>query len=327
MYSRFTIFNKPEPNKKRVFFLDSKLFSKCLFLFVALLLCGQFAFSQLRVVSIEKVNLPEKVSSYNPKFSPDGKSIFFSNTSYNGIWRYNIAEKTTQEITTDGVTGFGFEINKAGNKIAYRKTTFEGVERKQEIIEQDLNNYSTTVLGTARNISTPVYFNEKIITSENIAELPSVQAFSEEVALLGIEKTKIVILKNGKKEIIDPLGEGNYIWPSLSPDGKTILAVSVGQGAFLCTTDGNVIQRFDGRKNAPAFTHDGKWIVYMVDTDDGHQILDSDIYAVSVDGQTTIRLTNNNKINMNPAPSATENKIAFSTLDGELFILSYEETR
>jgi Tol biopolymer transport system component len=327
MYSRFKNFNKPEPNKKKIFFLDSNLFTKCFLFFVALLFCGNIAFSQLRVVSIEKVNLPKNISSYNPKFAPDGKSIFFSNTSYAGIWRYNIDEKTTQEITTDGVTGFGFEINKAGNKIAYRKTTFEGVERKQEIIEQDLDNYSTTVLGTARNISTPVYFNEKIITSENVAELRNVQAFSEEVALLGIENTKIAILKNGKKEIIDPLEDGNYIWPSLSPDGKTILAVSVGQGAFLCTTDGNVIQRFAGRKNAPAFTHDGKWIVYMVDTDDGHEILNSDIYAVSVDGQTTIQLTSDNKINMNPAPSTTENKIAFSTLDGELFILSYEETR
>ena len=294
------------------------------FLFV--ILATNLVFSQIRVVSIEKVNLPEKVYSYQAKFSPDGKSIFFSNNYFSGIWRYNIDEKTTQEITADGFSGFGFDISPAGDKIAYRRTTYQGTNRTQEIVEKDLNINSTNVIESAQNISTPVYYNGKAISSKSIADIPSVQAVTDEVKLLGIENTKIAIIKNGKKEILDPLGNGSYIWPSLSPDGKTIVAVDISQGAFLCTTDGNVTQML-GIRNAPAFTHDGKWIVYMLDRDDGHRIISSNIYAVSADGQITIQLTNDDNINLNPVPSVTENKIAFSTLDGELFILSYEEIR
>jgi Tol biopolymer transport system component len=298
---------------------------KKVFIFLFVVFAANFALSQIRVVSIEKVNLPEKVYSYQTKFSSDGKHLYFSNSSYSGIWRYNIDGKTTQEITKDNFSGFGFDISRAGDKIAYRRTIGEGMFRKQEIVEKSLNDNSTSVIESAQNISTPIYYSEKIVSSKNIADISGLQT-ENEVKLLGIENTKIAIIKNGKKEILDPLENGSYIWPSLSPDGKTILAVDMTQGAFLYTIDSKVTQIL-GRRNAPSFTHDGKWIIYMLDKDDGHQIISSDIYAVSADGQTTVQLTNDTNINLNPVCSVTENKVAFSTLDGKLFILSYEETR
>jgi hypothetical protein len=204
------------------------------------------------------------------------------------------------------------------------------VERTQEIVEKNLINNSTNIIESGRHISTPVYFNERVISATSISSVstPSVQAITDEVKVLGCDDDlKIVILKNGKQVTLDPLGTGGrYIWPQISPDSKTIVAVNMEQGAFLCTTDGSLI-RMLGHRNAPAFTRDGKWIIYMVDIDDGHTLLDSDLYAVSVDGQTTVRLTNDTNINIFPAPSMTENKIAFSTEYGELFILTYEETK
>ena len=299
---------------------------KKVFIFLFVIFTTNLVFSQIKVVSIEKVNLPEKVYSYQAKFSSDGKHLYFSNSFYAGIWRYNINEKTTEEITNDNFSGFGFDVNPAGDKIAYRRTINSGLTRKQEIVEKNLIDNSTNVIETAQNISTPVYYGEKIISSKSVADLPGIHAVEDNVKLLGIENTKIVIIKNGKKEILDPFGNGSYIWPSLSPDGKTILAVDIAQGAFLCTTDGTVIQIL-GKRNAPSFTHDGKWIIYMFDKDDGHRIISSDIYAVSVDGKTTLQLTNDTNINLNPVCSASENKVAFSTLDGDLYILSYEEAR
>jgi len=296
---------------------------KKIFVFLFVVFAVDLVFSQIKVVSIEKVNLSEQVYSYQVKFSSDGKYIYFSNSFYSGIWRYSIDEKTTQEITKDNFSGFGFDVNQAGNKIAYRRTIGDGIFRKQEIVEKDLNDNSANVLESAQNISTPIYYSERIISSKNIADLPSIKA-EDKVKLLGIENTKIAIIKNGKKEILDPLENGSYIWPSVSPDGKTILAVDMTQGAFLCTIDG-IVTKGLGKRNAPSFTRDGKWIIYMLDKDDGHKIISSDIYAVSADGQTTVQLTNDTNINLNPVCSTTENKVAFSTLDGDLFILSYEE--
>jgi Tol biopolymer transport system component len=313
---------------------------KKVFVFLLVLFTTNLIFSQIKVVNIEKVNLPEKVYPYQAKFSPDGKYLYFSNNSYSGIWRYNIAEKTTQEITNDNFSGFGFDINQAGDKIAYRRTINNGtLNRRQEIVEKNLVDNSTTILQLAQNLSTPIYYNEKIINSKNADDISNIKTDNEakvlgdeakvladEVKILGIENTKIAIIKNGKKEILDPLGKGSYIWPSLSPDGKTIVAVDMTQGAFLCTIDGKVTQIL-GRGNAPSFTHDGKWIVYMLDKDDGHRIISSDIYAVSVDGQTTIQLTNDANINLNPVCSVNENKVVFSTSDGNLFILNYEDIK
>ena len=298
---------------------------KKIFIFLFAILTTNLALSQINVVSIEKVNLPEKVYSYQMKFSSDGKQLYFSNSSFDGIWRYNIDKKTTQQITKDNFSGFGFDINRTGDKIAYRRTISNGLNRRQEVVEKNLVDNSTSLLQSAQNISTPIYYGEKVISSKNINDLPGVMV-EDNIRMLGIENTKIAIIKNGKKEILDPLGNGSYIWPSISPDGKTILAVDMTQGAFLCTIDGKVTQIL-GRRNAPSFTHDGKWIVYMLDKDDGHRIISSNIYAVSVDGKTTVQLTNDANININPVCSINENKVAFSTIDGNLFILSYEETK
>jgi len=298
---------------------------KKIFIFLFVIFTTNLALSQIKVVSIEKVNLPEKVYSYQMKFSSDGKQLYFSNSSFDGIWRYNIDEKTTQQITNDNFSGFGFDINKTGDKIAYRRTISNGLNRRQEVVEKNLVDNSTSLLESAQNISTPIYYGEKVVSSKNVNDLHGIMV-EDNIKLLGIENTKIAIIKDGKKEILDPLGNGSYIWPSLSPDGKTIVAVDMTQGAFLCTIDGKVTQIL-GRRNAPSFTYDGKWIVYMLDKDDGHRIISSNIYAVSVDGKITVQLTNDANININPVCSINENKVAFSTLDGDLFILSYEETK
>jgi len=298
---------------------------KKIFIFLFVIFTTNLALSQIKVVSIEKVNLPEKVYSYQMKFSSDGKQLYFSNSSFDGIWRYNIDEKTTQQITNDNFSGFGFDINKTGDKIAYRRTISNGLNRRQEVVEKNLVDNSTSLIESAQNISTPIYYGEKVVSSKNVNDLHGIMV-EDNIKLLGIENTKIAIIKDGKKEILDPLGNGSYIWPSLSPDGKTIVAVDMTQGAFLCTINGKVTQIL-GRRNAPSFTYDGKWIVYMLDKDDGHRIISSNIYAVSVDGKTTVQLTNDANININPVCSINENKVAFSTLNGDLFILSYEETK
>jgi len=281
--------------------------------------------AQIRTTKIEKLHLPESISAYQVKFFGPGGILYFSNSSYDGIW--TISQKgEVKTVTTDPFSGFSYDINEDNSKIVYRRSIPESGLRTQEIVEKNLITGNSMTLEKGSSISIPVYYSGRAVYTKNRAAL-NINNSANETKVLGIEDTKIILLVNGKKEVFDPLPGGSYIWPTLSPDGKMIAAYEMSKGTFVATLDGKIISML-GRKNSPTFTRDGKWIVYMNDKDNGHEIINSDIYAVSIDGKQTVRLTDAaDMIELNPACSPSENKIAFTTLKGELFILSYEESR
>ena len=64
----------------------------------------------------------------------------------------------------------------------------------------------------------------------------------------------------------------------------------------------------------------------MDDRDDGHVVLSSDLYAVSSDGMTTVRLTDTPGVHeMYPECSPTDNTVVCSSLNGDLYLLTYIE--
>ncbi|HMK38428.1 MAG TPA: hypothetical protein VK569_03745, partial [Bacteroidota bacterium] len=145
------------------------------------------------------------------------------------------------------------------------------------------------------------------------------------VSVLGIEETKIAVLRDGLKSLLDPLGGGSYIWPSLSPDGSSLLAYDMDRGAFVSNPDGSRPLRI-GRRDAPAWTRDGKWIVFMADSDDGHAIRSSAIAFISPDGNVIGDLTSGSGRNeMFPQCSPVADAIVCSTLGGEILVITYGE--
>jgi Tol biopolymer transport system component len=148
---------------------------------------------------------------------------------------------------------------------------------------------------------------------------------SPAVAVLGTENTKILLNEGGRKVLLDPLTDGHYVWPSLSPDGKRIVAYEMDRGAIVCNVDGSNLVKL-GKRAAPSWTRSGKWIVYMEDLDDGHKLLSSEIVAVSPNGKETVRLTATTDImEMNPRCSLTEDKIVCDSPDGKIYLLTYSE--
>jgi len=299
---------------------------KKLSLTILLILSFTFtSFTQIKVIDIERINLSKTTPAFQAKFSPDGSSLFFTNINYDGIWKLSLKDKTPILITNDKFSGFDYAIG--DSTVIYRRSLYNGVNRHQEIIEVNLNNNKSSIIETAEELSTPFLLSGKILYTKNRGKLNIEPPKTKDIKLLGIENTKIIILKDGKKEIFDPITNGNYIWPSVSPDGKLLLAYEMSKGTFICTLEGEIIS-FLGRKNSPCFTKDGKWIVYMNDKDDGYNIISSDIYCTSIDGKQNIQLTNDkNVIELNPICSPTENKIVFSSLEGDLYILTYEEMK
>ena len=287
-------------------------------------------FGQITITSVEKIPIPSDEQWSNPIFSPNGKEIYFTTMDYNGIWQYSLSTKLLKVITTDNRSGYNFVISDDSRTIAYRRTAVEGdhTTRIQEIVELDLQSLSKNVLERGNSISTPIFTKNTVTTVEKISQQKtSSTTTNTPIQILGIEETKIALLQNGTKRIFDPLTQGRYIWPQLSPNKLNIVAVDMERGAFISDLVGaNIIKL--GKCNAPQWSRSGNWIIGMDDKDDGHKIVGSDIIAVSKDGKTRIELTHTaNTMEMFPAVSPVENKIVVSTSAGDLLLLTYEEVQ
>lgn len=285
-------------------------------------------FGQIRVTKIEKLQIDNSEEWNAPIFSPDGKKIYFTNSTYNGIWEYTLSNKRIRLITSEKGSGYGFTLSADGKQIAYRKTYYPdgSIERVQEIIVKNLRTLKSSLIGKGTDLSTPTFSKSGLVYSsyDKTVNL-SKKISSKEVSILGIANTKIALNLYGEKILLDPFGNGSYIWPSLSPDKTKIVAYEMDRGTFICDLKGNILDTF-GRRDHPVWTRDGKWLIFMDDKDDGHQILSSEILAISVTTKEIVPLTSTPNIaEMNPSISPVENKIVCNSYNGELFLISYEE--
>lgn len=295
-----------------------------------IILISSVLYAQITVVKVEKLPLPVNEEWSHPVFSPDGKKIYFTNSFYNGIWEYSLSSNQLRKITDAPGSGYDFRFSDDGNLLVYRKTTYDEKtrERIQELFQVDLRNLTTKKIISGSDIYNPTFVKNQIIYSEGFEtkNLAKVKPLNE-TKVIGIENTKIVVLHNGVRKVLDPFGNGSYIWPSLSPDKTKLVAYEADRGAFVCDLDGNILARL-GRVDAPVWTRDGKYIIYMDDKDDGHFILSSEIMAITPDGKKRYQLTSTpNVIEMYPSTSPTEDKIVCSSLSGEIFIIHYAEVK
>jgi Tol biopolymer transport system component len=290
-------------------------------------LIGSAAQAQIEITRTERLDLGTAQRWDHPQFSPDGKIIYYTTDSYDGIWSYTTESGHIRQITVDTKSGYGFAVSPDGAQIAYRRSSTDDQthRRTQEVIVMDLRTGQSTVVASGRALPLPSFGTESLIYSNGSA----IQGLSKQnvpgTALLGIEDTKIAISRNGTKVLLDPFGDGRYIWPALSPDGQSLVAYEMGRGTVVMTVEGDITARL-GKRNAPVWTRDGKYLIYMEDRDDGHRILSSDLYCVTPDGSTTTQLTRTDGITeLFPACSPTEDRIVTASLEGFLYVLSYRE--
>ncbi|MHB1049912.1 MAG: TolB family protein [Bacteroidota bacterium] len=292
---------------------------------ILFIVCISLSIAQLKTVSIEEVIVPATEAWNNPVFSPDGKSIFLTNSSYDGIWHFALESKVLKEITREQHSGFAFDISKDGKNIAYRRTirTGDHITRIQESVSKNILTGSTSVIERGNSVHTPVFVGTTAVSQKS-----HLQKISHSVVpvVLGIADAKISMLINGQQVMFDPLN-GQYIWPRLSPDARRLVAVEMDRGAFVYSF-ANANTQLIGKCNSPTWSSDGKWVIGMDDRDDGHTIYASDIIAVTPDGKTKVTLTDTfDGIALYPSASPVENKVLFNTADGKIFILSFKEVK
>jgi Tol biopolymer transport system component len=298
---------------------------------LTLLLAGSCAISagQIRITNTQTMPLPQGRFWMAPGWAPDGQAFFVTSAQYQGLWRYELQSGVLMQITDDAGAGFGWTVSADGAHVAYRRT-LEGTrpgDRTQEIVLADLAAGSSTVMTGGGSVDNPVFSGDALLvndTRHGYATLGNDGVAAGTVVVLGIENTKIALVNDGGKVLLDPFGDGSYIWPSLSPDRKHLLAYDMARGAFVCDLQGHALVRL-GRIDAPAWTRDGAWIISMHEKNDGHVITGSDLFATSPDGRTKVQLTDTPAIELAPSCSPMDNRILCATADGVVVILTYEE--
>ncbi len=295
-------------------------------LFLPLLAYGQ------KITVLETVKLVKNESGYfcNPKFSPDGLSLFFTSSNFRGLWQINLESGVIKKITDDAGAGFNPQI--LNQKVVFRAEAYVNGRKYTSLKSVDLGSGSESVMidrkrhlddiNLLKDDTICYTLDGKIHRVQTGEGIPKTGGSYQDRYLIK-DNTKLVIVESGRSKNMTPLGRGNYIWASLSPDQTKLLFTVAGRGTYISDLSGNIIYDF-GYANAPQWSPDGAWIAYMDDKDDGHRFLASDIYACSTDGKMRFKLTNSEQIAMYPSWSRDGNKIAFNSDAGEIYLLTLE---
>lgn len=234
-------------------------------------------------------------------FSPNGDYLLLTNTSNQGLQRFDLASKKTTTITKADGAGYNVKIAQDGNQIVYREVTTNATKsRVSNIVRHDLAANKAQVIA---------HKQQHLAAMVADADRPS----------FSIKNQQLMMTKNGKTINFSPNGEQySYHWASLSPNGQKVSYYISAVGCFVCNIDGSNIQFIGHNCYAPVWYNDE--IIIASDTkDDGHVVIESAIVAYDLKGNKQV-LTKGDHIAV--FPQATEGKIAYSTSEGEIYVMN-----
>ena len=272
---------------------------KKVYLFLALAIPVMASAQLLEVTSTEHVttNADAKVAA----FSPTGDYLLLTNTSNQGLQRFDLASKKSTTISIADGAGYNVKIAQDGKQIVYREVTIDvNKNRVSNVIRHDV---------VARQNRVVAKKQETLSAMVADVERPS----------FSVKDRQLMITENGETRIFSPNGQQySYHWASLSPNGKKVSYYISSVGCFVCDIDGSNIQFIGHNILAPVWYNDN--ILVGCDTkDNGEVVLESVIVAYSLDGKKQV-LTNGEQIAV--FPKAANGKIAYSTSEGEIYVMN-----
>ncbi len=288
------------------------------------------------VVSEDKITDSDDGLYFYPQFSPDGNKLYYTTSTYKGLFSYDLNSREQHYLTKADGAGYRPVFSENGKKIYFRENSYKNRKRQSFLIELDIEKRLEHRIDTGQNqvINPTLVDDQRLIFQTDpqfeVVDLKSHQvskSVSIEKAVVYTKDLDLYIYRNNISKKLQSLGEGHYIWASFSPNQKNILFTLAGRGTFISDLDGNILHEL-GYAHTPKWSPDGQWILYMVDHDDGHQYTSSNIYISNLSGNDKYLLTNDDMIALHPNWSPDGQRITFHSDKGEIYLMhvSYERS-
>ncbi|MEG2149938.1 MAG: hypothetical protein RRY36_01770 [Bacteroidaceae bacterium] len=266
-------------------------------------------------ISIKKtyaINGQTKNTAYYPVLSQDGQQLLFTSENYVGLSHYDFGTATQTKVSE--VVGAGYEPSFDNNNrtILYKQETRVDGRRYKSLMSYDQSLKRSKRLIAPKRRMTDV----KAVQQQRGLKKSS-------TAIVRSEDLQVVVYRGTKRTVLEPVGKvAGYIWVSLSPNGKMILFVAAGKGAFVSDLNGRILASL-GNLSAPVWYNDNI-VLGAEEKDNGDFITASTIVAVSLNGKMKQRLTPAYLIAMNPTASADAGRIAYNTQNGMIYVMDVE---
>jgi Tol biopolymer transport system component len=283
--------------------------------------------AQVQISSVEKLPLPESGKFFHPKLDDSGNLILLTSENYKGIQLYNLKTKALDLVTDGDGAGYSPLISGDGGTILFTRNEFVQNRLFSKLMAYHVTTGVTDqVAPPARDLSMlsimkdqMVYVADGLLKTARIGSGTS--DFSGEMAV-GIDDRKLMVYSAGQSKQLDPFENESYIWPSVSPDGKRLLAYAMGKGAFICNPDGKMITEL-GNVQAPVWV-DNTYVAGMITKEDGHQVTASEIVILNIRTGKKLTISPEGVISMYPSVSLSNKKIAFQSSEGNIYIVTYQ---
>jgi Tol biopolymer transport system component len=299
--------------------------SKLIVCFLLLISAATFNLAQnVQVIDKVEVTSSEDGEFFHPTFSESGSEIIFTSASYQGLWLYSEDDKSIKILSNENGVGFNPVFDSKSSNIIARPYEFRNMKRISKLISINIETLENNDILTDQE---DLYYPMKSASGKVFSIVDKeIQTFDQDFSKTSLSNDKVLFIENSNLVLntqnelrtLNPLGNGNYLWPSFSSDGSKILFTKAGEGTFICDIQGNIISEL-GKANYPIWGKDDEWVIFMEDYDDGKQFIASDIKTVHINSGKSFNLTRTaDEIEMYPDYSASTDQVVYHTTDGRI---------
>lgn len=274
----------------------------------------------------------------NPRWSPDGTKLAFTETRYRGLWVMNADGTGLRQVSEEEAAGFGFEWSSDSQALLTRVAKFENNRRYNAVkifdlpsnTSKQLTDYRTFMPGlphwSPANDKVYIFNREQLEVFESGKPALAAVATQSAAAIHFMKDGRIALgnLATLQYQTHAPVAESEYLNLVLSPDRSKVAFEVKGGNLHVMNIDGSGLADL-GPGNRAQWSPRSDYLVYMIAGDDGHQFLAADLYLIKYDGAEKTKLTNTEEVlEMNPSWGAGD-RIAFDVMDeGEIYVIELE---